>query len=421
MAESFLLRNNVVVNEGFYWNDSITAGNPLPVISSATASVSTGDSITIVGENLGAIQAGGSVRFVQGALSLLATITGWTDTQIVIVTPNIESSILKYGTTTLLVQNDNGDSVIQDVAINPVSPREAIGVTSYDANAVGTLQFSVGGGVSLPESGDQLVNDPQVYIQAGAAVAGFSISIANDMSYAIVGAGDLDAGSYEIRNVRGYDQSESVWGDLLSIGFIMAGSGAVDAPPVVTAPNDITLYFDYGTSGLSKGDSLFLDWVATASVTDDNDNLQIDDVLSVLPSIMPAGSRTITFSATDTNGSTSSDSALLNIVESSQSVQNKTTTISGVVELVGGYARPVTRTYSHYYVTNSDIDLSIKNSSVIDVLLSGENLNIVNGVGNVVYSGGSPVSDGYTLVAWDEAEETNGHKHYFRKLNLIFV
>tara|TARA_R110000822_G_scaffold84867_3_gene199041 strand:- start:19252 stop:22083 length:2832 start_codon:yes stop_codon:yes gene_type:complete len=85
--------------------------------------------------------------------------------------------------------------------------------------------------------------------------------------------------------------------------------------PIVTAPNDVSLQYPNGSTGLSKTDTVFLAWLATATVVDDSDTLTATADLSGLADPIPQGSYTITFTATDTEGLVGTDIAVLTLSE----------------------------------------------------------------------------------------------------------
>lgn len=212
--------------EGLIWNNNRNAGNPLPVIGTINSPVGAGGSIAIAGENFGAAQGNGRVQFTQGQNSAGSSITLWADEAVTAVAPNIEGSALKYGPSSADLTNDNGDSDTIPIIINPGGARVFVDVVEYDQGAAGVLSFLVGGANRLPVAGDQLAYEAVLYAQGGAAIPGFSILINSDLSYHIVGSGELPNGNYEFRNVRGYDSNLGEWGDTATVSLVIATAEA---------------------------------------------------------------------------------------------------------------------------------------------------------------------------------------------------
>ena len=225
MAQGYQWGSNRIA-AGFVWANNRNAGNPLPVITSITDPVAAGGAATIDGSNFGALQGSGRVQFTQGQNSAGSSVNSWADIVVSVVTPNIEGSTLKYGASNADLTNGNGDSASIPVAVNPGGARVFVDVTEYDQGAGGVLSFLVGGTNRLPVAGDQLAYDAPVYAQGGAAIAGFSILINGDLSYHIVGTGELPNGNYEFRNVRGYDANLGEWGSTATVGFSIATAAA---------------------------------------------------------------------------------------------------------------------------------------------------------------------------------------------------
>lgn len=101
-----------------------------------------------------------------------------------------------------------------------------------------------------------------------------------------------------------------------SANLIVSEAEAPNQAPTVTAPANVTLEFPNGAVGLDKNDSALLAWIATATVTDDNDTLTVSADLSVLADPIPAGTYEITFtSSADSGGLVGTDSAFLTVVE----------------------------------------------------------------------------------------------------------
>lgn len=88
--------------------------------------------------------------------------------------------------------------------------------------------------------------------------------------------------------------------------------------------------------------------------------------------------------------------------------------VTGVVTVSGA---PVTRTYEHWYLTDSDINNLNKAGSAINIINSGESLSVIAGAATVAVSGAT-IGGSYTLVAWVAGSGLNDSEFYFRDVSV---
>lgn len=104
------------------------------------------------------------------------------------------------------------------------------------------------------------------------------------------------------------------------------GNAVIDPPPpeppTVLVPNATILKFPYGALGLPKDDPLLLAFLSSATATGENGSLTATPNTSFLPDPIPPGEYTISFTATDANGTTT-ENATLTILEASKMGQAK--------------------------------------------------------------------------------------------------
>lgn len=82
-------------------------------------------------------------------------------------------------------------------------------------------------------------------------------------------------------------------------------AGVVNQAPVVTPPGPLSIQFANGGAGLSKTNATLVAWGQTGSATDFEDgSVAVAADFSGLPATIPAGTHSVPFRATDSNGLT---------------------------------------------------------------------------------------------------------------------
>ena len=380
MAQGYQWGNNRIAT-GFVWANNRNAGNPLPTIATITDPVAAGGAATIDGSNFGALQGGGRVQFTQGQNSAGASINSWSDIAVSVVAPNIEGSVLKYGSSNADLTNDNGDSASVSVLVNPGGARVFVDVTEYDQGAGGVLSFLVGGTNRLPVAGDQIAYDAVLYAQAGAAIAGFSILINGDLSYHIVGTGELPNGNYEFRNVRGYDANLGEWGNTATVPLVVATAAApVFSGTVDNVSVEVNEYFSLDMS------QFFQNAPSTYTVT--AGTLPVGFTLSSSTGVISGTSTStqslsgIVITGSNTSGQDATNAFSWEVVAAAEqapvfsgTIPNQSGTVGDIVTVdVSGF---FSNNPTSYAITSSALPslLSISNTGVVTgELLQGETL-----------------------------------------------
>lgn len=201
-ADIFELTNQGLGNETM---QSITVAFKSAVssvnITSTTDPATVGTNSTTIGTGFEAVQGTGSVKQEQGANIETLSIVSWADTSITHTPPDIESTNLKYGESTLRVTADNGDDDILLFDTNPEGDNDYVDLTSL-ADPEDRL-------TAIPdlEIGDQ-VRYETVLSQGGSPTI-YTVVVNDDASFSI--DGDTPDGDYTFE-VRAWDVNDETWG-----------------------------------------------------------------------------------------------------------------------------------------------------------------------------------------------------------------
>jgi len=283
----------------------VNSGNPI-------ASNATGVPVNFGAGGNGTTQ----IKLKFGALEVIqSNLTIVNDNQ---VTFDVVPGELPYGTLDCVI-TVSGTDYTEQITFTPVSGNEYVNVLDpiYDNPAFKSVLDSAPG--PTPVDGDQLeIQDPT-----------------NEILLYPSGVYEVDAGGPETFQVRRRSITTGTWGDWvvitvdtilvltpLSVSFTgIAFSNTYSAyvpnqPPVVTPPADLSIEFAFASGGLSKSNSTLTAWLASATVSDDNDEgLTASGDISALSDPIVVGSYPITFSATDNGGLTGTATANLIVSE----------------------------------------------------------------------------------------------------------
>lgn len=118
----------------------------------------------------------------------------------------------------------------------------------------------------------------------------------------------------------------------------IAEDGTPNIAPVVTAPNNISIQYANGQSGLDQTNSSLVAWATSATVVDDTDSgLTVSSDLSSLANPIPSGTHTITFtSQADSGGLVGTAAATLTISQVANTAPVVTAPISLALEYENG-------------------------------------------------------------------------------------
>jgi len=193
-----------------------------------------------------------------------------------------------------------------------------------------------------------------------------------------------------------YALYDGVWSPFSTETF----NARVNQAPTVTAPDNVTIEFANGSSGLAKNDATLVALIDAATVSDDVDTLTLNDVLSGLADPIPAGVYTLTFTATDSGGLSDSDTMQLTVVEATSSALTKKAKITGFESVAGDL---VTHLFEYYVLSDSDLYPTMWAGGTFNAVDRGENFQMTAGGGEVL-APNSAVSGSYKLIAYDTDE-----------------
>jgi len=100
---------------------------------------------------------------------------------------------------------------------------------------------------------------------------------------------------------------------VLLLSPLVLGSAPAPEPPVVTAPDDITINFAYGGPGLSQANQELIDWLDSATATSGVITTDVADLGNPIPA---GGPYVVTFTSNDSGtGLSGQDTANLTVEE----------------------------------------------------------------------------------------------------------
>lgn len=264
------------------------------------------------------------------------------------------NNTLPFGAAIQLTVADGGDTATIDLTISPPVGTSFGQVISKDVDGA--------------YANDGLVVSDYVYFELLSGDAIFDVATGLSV-HSVVSTGRYAA----------YDTS---WSGYAALSW-EAPVGVVNQAPVVTAPADRSFEFANGGAGLAHNDAALIAHLATATVSDDTDTLTLNNPLLGLPDPLTANTYTLTFTTTDTDGATGSDSMLLTVAEADAVVVDSPPifTSNGVTLVIVG------NQYSHTpTATDSDGDAVVITVPVIPSWmtfvngdLSGDSSNVTPG------------------------------------------
>jgi hypothetical protein len=185
-----------------------------PVLTNPPDQITSGSTIALTGENWGAVA--GSISLTSEGQAQVVSYTGWTDTGASITVPDVESTLLAYGSATLRITHDNGGYTDYPITLIPANNDGYVLIGTPHADPAKRIQ-------SAPEdlvTGDQIVYD----------TLGGMIQILDNGS--VEAHSSLVNGTYAF-NTRIRHATSGAWGD------VVEQSVTIDVP--VTASASIQL------------------------------------------------------------------------------------------------------------------------------------------------------------------------------------
>lgn len=188
------------------------------------------------------------------------------------------------------------DGETKSVQVVPVAANDYVTLFGYDENDTDIT--------GVPD----LADDKQLEYERLDS-NGNDVSISPSGFVTLTGA--FAAGTVTVRPV----DTDGTLGPYVTLG---AGTPPADmTPPAVTAPDNVTIEYAYNTAGLPHSDATLQALVSSASATDETSPTSpaVTNNLGSLPNPLPAGLRTITFSATDAAGNTGQANTTITVVQ----------------------------------------------------------------------------------------------------------
>ena len=171
-------------------------------ITSTTDPVASGSTISTVGTGFESAQGTGGVTQEQDAVVVALAETSWSDLLVESTSPDIESTQLRYGESTLRVTVDSGDDDTILFNTNPVSGRAYTDLVSIHPVPSERLQ-------SLP---DLAIDDEvayQAFLSKDAVVTSYFVVVNDDATYSVDGT--TPDGTYTFET-KAFDDSDKTWG-----------------------------------------------------------------------------------------------------------------------------------------------------------------------------------------------------------------
>lgn len=212
------------------------------------------------------------------------------------------------------------------VSIPRIGDNLELSVTGTEGTATSTVATQPAAGMAVVTLAGTLANETNSLIDKMQLESGLTIAVGDILYYSTAdntsidatGALTTDATSISLLLIQGGNATTAANGYAFTI--TPEAGGDVTAP-VVVAPNDITLEYPFGFSGLGQASSGVQNWLALATASDAVDgSLAVSNDLGGQVDPLPAGAYVVTFTATDAASNIGTDTATLTVVEAAEPV-----------------------------------------------------------------------------------------------------
>lgn len=216
-------------------------------IDDVTDPLNTNAQSTINGSGFEAAQGVGTVEQLQGLNSTALIIDTWSDTQLVVNSMDIESSAYFYGTQSIMVTANGGDSALLDFESVPLVNNDFVNITSLATEGDRLT--------AIPDLsvGDQVRYQSVLYLLGVPTV--YTVVVNDDATFSVDGS--TPSGSYTF-DVRAYDSSDNTWGTVGVQSVDIVGTGSTINITMTGIPdgNYLTRIFREDTGAIVINDTI---------------------------------------------------------------------------------------------------------------------------------------------------------------------